>query len=195
LNALIRAKQIDALVAAWSVLQERNPTLIAALPFEDNLITNGSFESTILNGGLDWRVILLPGVVVRVDATTFFDGTHSLEVRFEDKANVNYHHVYQYVPVKPHTLYRFMGYMRTQNIASDSGPRFQVYDPWQPSNLFLSTENLVGTTSWRPEQLEFQTGPDTRLLIIRVARPPSGRFDNQIEGSVWIDRISLVPAE
>jgi len=87
LNALIRAKQVDALVAVWSVLQERNPVLIAPHPFEDNLVTNGSFESVILNGGLDWRVILLPAVVVRVDSTIFFDGTHSLEIRFEEKEN------------------------------------------------------------------------------------------------------------
>jgi hypothetical protein len=195
LDALIRAQQVDAVVAAWTALEERNSALISPRVFEDNLITNGSFENLILNGGLDWRVIPQTGVVVRVDSTDFFDGTHSLEIRFEQKQNVHYRYVFQYVPVKPNTLYRFVGYMRTQGITTDSGPRFQLYDAADPSKLSLSTENLVGTSSWQPEQLEFQTGPDTRLLTVRVARPPSTKFDNQIEGSVWIDRLSLISVE
>jgi len=195
LDALIRAQQVEAVMAAWKALEERNPALITSRAFENSLITNGSFESLILNGGLDWRIVPLRGVVVRVDTTTFFDGTHSLELRFEGGQNLYYHYVFQYVPVKPNTLYRFMGYMRTQGITTDSGPRFQLLDASDPSKLYLSTENLVGTSSWQPEQLEFQTGPETRLLIVRVARPQSTKFDNQIEGSVWIDRISLTPGE
>jgi hypothetical protein len=75
----------------------------------------------------------------------------------------------QYVPVHPATLYRFSGYMRVEGITTDSGPRFQIYDAEAPSKLFLSTENLTGSSSWSPERLEFTTGPETRLLVVRLA--------------------------
>ncbi len=88
-----------------------------------------------------------------------------------------------------------MGYMRVQGITTDSGPRFQIQDAYDSSKLSLSTDNLVGTSSWSPQQLEFKTGPKTRLLVIRVVRPASRKFDNQIAGTVWIDRLSLTAVE
>ena len=195
LDALISNKRVGELTTAWAALTKLNPTRIRQRAFDPNLITNGDFESEILNGGLDWRVGILEGVVVSVDSLTFFDGTHSLKIQFDGTHNLDYGHVYQYIPVKPKTLYRFTGYMRTQGITTDSGPRFQVYDAYDSSKLSLSAENLVGTSSWSPQQLELQTGPDTQLVVVRVARPSSRKFDNQIAGTVWIDRVSLNAVE
>ncbi|MFQ5926907.1 MAG: tetratricopeptide repeat protein [Terriglobia bacterium] len=195
LDALIRYERVDELVAAWAAVAERNPVQFRRSRFNRDLCTNGDFESEILNGGLGWRVTPVEGVVASVDSLTFFDGTHALKIRFDGTRNLDYRHVMQYVPVKPNTLYRFMGYMRIQDITTNSGPRFQLYDPYDTSRLFLTTENLVGTTNWSPQQLEFKTSPETRLLVIRVARPPSRKFDNLIAGSVWLDRLSLTPVE
>jgi len=195
LDGLIRHRRTDELTAAWAALAARNPGKIRQHPADPNLITNGDFESEILNGGLDWRVSPVEGVVVSVDSHAFFDGTHSLKIQFDGKHNVDYPHVFEYVPVKANTLYRFMGYMRVQGITTDSGPRFQIQDAYDSSKLSLSTDNLVGTSGWLPQQLEFKSGSKTRLLVIRAARPPSAKFDNQIAGTVWIDRLSLIPVE
>ncbi len=195
LDALLWAGRTDEVRATWALLQERNPTLIPHRPFDPNLMTNGDFESVILNGGLGWRVQPVEGVVVRVDSLTFFDGTHSLEIRFDGTHNVNYHHVSQLVPVKPNTLYQFTGYMRVREITTDSGPRFQLYDAFDPSRLYLCTENLVGSSSWSPHQLEFRTERETRLLVIRVARPASRKLNSRVAGTLWIDRVSLHIAE
>jgi len=195
LDALIASKRVDLLTSAWAELAKRNPTRLRQRAFDPNHLTNGDFEGEILNGGLDWRVGILEGVIVTVDGLRFFDGTHSLKIQFDGTRNIDYGHVYQFVPVKPKTLYRFTGYMRVQGITTDSGPRFQIYDAYDPSKLFLSTENLVGTSGWSPQQLEFQTSPDTQLLIVRVARPASQKFDNQIAGALFIDRVILNAVE
>ncbi|MBI4461776.1 MAG: hypothetical protein HY653_02615, partial [Acidobacteria bacterium] len=195
LDGLIRHRRVEELVAAWQALVERHPVVFRRPRYDSNLLLNGDFESEILNGGLDWRVTPVEGVVVRVDSLTFFDGTRSLEIRFDGSRNTVYHHVLQYVPVRPRTLYRFMGYVRAEGITTDSGPRFQLYDVYQPDRFFLSTENVRGTMSWTLEQLEFTTGPETRLLALRLARPPSPKLDNQIAGTAWIDRLSLTPVE
>jgi hypothetical protein len=191
LNGLIGDKRVDDLVQAWAAMAERYPTIIRQRPYEENAIYNGSFEREIMNGGLDWRVIPTEAATVGIDGLTFFDGTQSLRIRFEGKHNLDYYHTYQFVPVKPNTLYRFLGYMRTDKITTDSGPRFQIFDAYDAKRLNLATEKLTGTTSWTPLHLEFRTGPETRLLMIRVGRYPSARIDSLISGTVWVDRLSL----
>jgi len=195
LDALIQAQRVDDLTAAWAVLEERHPTQIRKRAYDPNLITNGDFESDILNGGLGWRVRPVEGVVVSVDNLTFFDGTRSLRIAFDGKHNADYRHVFHYIPVKPNSLYRFLGYMRVQGITTDSGLRFELEDAYDRRRLYLTTENLIGTSSWSPQQLEFKTGPDTRLVLLRVVRPSSRKFDNLITGTAWVDRVSLNAVE
>jgi hypothetical protein len=191
LDALIQHEGVARLVAAWDTLAHYFPAEINPQLSDHNLVTNGSFEFEILNGGLDWRVIPVKGVVVSVDSQTFFDGVRSLRIEFGGRDNLEYSHVFQYIPVKPKTLYRFTGYLRVQGVTTDSGPRFQIYDAYDIHRLFLSTGNVVGTSGWSPQQLEFRTDLDTRLLVLRLARPLSRKFDNQITGTVWIDRLNL----
>jgi hypothetical protein len=83
--------------------------------------------------------------------------------------------------------------MRAQGITTDSGPRFEVLDAYNPSKLFVSTENVTGTSDWSAHQLEFKTSADTHLLIVKIARPISHKFDNHLAGTVWIARVTLLP--
>lgn len=195
LDALVTANEPDRVEQAWTSMVERFPAQLRPRIAYPNRVVNPGFEFEILNGGLDWRVIPTPGANVRVDSLTFFDGVHSLRIQFDGKHNLDYGNVMQYVPVRPQTLYRFSGYMRVEGITTDSGPRFQIYDAEAPTRLFLSTENLTGNSSWSPERLEFTTGPETRLLVLRVTRPFSRKLDNLIAGTVWIDQINLSSAE
>jgi hypothetical protein len=191
LDALIQSKEVVRLSEIWSDLAQRFPTQIPRLVSGSNLVTNGSFESDILNGGLDWRVLPTEGVVVSLDSVGAFEGARALRVKFDGSRNVIYGHVFQYVPVQPKTRYRFSGHMRVQGITTDSGPRFQVCDAYNRTKLFVSTENLVGTSGWSEQHAEFTTLADTRLLLVRVVRPVSTKLDNQIAGTVWIDDVRL----
>lgn len=193
LDALIQHQEADRLVAAWSALAERFPAQLGPLVTSSNLVANGSFEHDILNGGLDWRVVPVEGAVVSLDSQDAFEGARALSIEFNGKRNLDYGHVFQYVAVQPNTRYRFSGAVRVKGITTDIGPRFQVFDAFDMGNLFQSTENIVGTSGWSSRQLEFKTKADTRLLVIRVARPPSNKLDKQIGGTVWIDQVSLTP--
>ena len=195
LDVLIAHQKADELRAAWARLAERNPALSRWGPSAPNQITNADFENEILNGGLDWRVAPVAGVVVRVDSLRHFDGAHSLEITFEGTRNVDYAHVVQFVPVKPDTGYRFVGYLRAERITTDSGPHFVIQDAGDSRRFQIATEGVVGTLNWMPQQLAFRTGPETRLLSVRVARLPSRKFDNLISGTVWIDHVNLTPVE
>lgn len=192
---LIKAKRTDELKSSWAALAERFPTKIRLRSFETNALTNSDFEVDMLNGGLGWRIAPVESVTVRLDSLIYFDGTASLQIEFGGKDNLNYYHVFQYVVVQPGKLYQFTGYMRTRDITSDSGPRFEIYDAYNQGRLFLSTAGLISTNSWAQQQIVFKTPPETRLLVLRVARPRSQKFDNKLSGTVWVDRLVLALAD
>ena len=193
LDALIQHRAVDLLTEAWTALCLRFPQEVCARESRPNLITNGDFALPLLNGGLDWRVIPVEGGAVSEDASVGVSGSKSLRIDFDGTQNLDYAHVLQYVPVTPNTGYAFSAYMRAQGITTDSGPRFDVLDAYDPSKLFLSTENVTGSSDWSPRQLEFKTGADTRLLIVKITRPISHKFDNHLAGTVWTARVSLLP--
>jgi hypothetical protein len=191
LDALIHHKETGQLKEAWSALAGRFPEQIRRPASDSNSVTNGSFESEILNGGFDWRIIPAEGAAVSLDSDAAFESGRALQIKFDGSHNVDYGHVFQYVLVRPNTRYQFSGYMRVQGITTDSGPRFEVFDAYNIADLLVSTENLVGTSGWSKESAQFTTKPDTHLLVIRVARPLSSKFDNQIAGIVWVTGVSL----
>jgi hypothetical protein len=191
MDALIQHREVEPLLEAWSALRERFPADIRPRAADGNSVSNGNFEFEILNGGLDWRVTPVEGAAISVESDGAREGLRALRIEFDGAHNLDYYHVSQFVPVTPGTRYNFSAEMRAKGITSDSGPRFQLYDAYDMGKLFLSTENLVGNIEWSPEHLEFRTGPDTRLLMVRVGRPASRKFDGRIAGTVWIRRVSL----
>ncbi|PYU76578.1 MAG: hypothetical protein DMG49_01280, partial [Acidobacteria bacterium] len=196
LNFQLEAGSVTAAEEVWlRLLELKLPfNLPQTFPYLDALIQHhGSFEHDILDGGLDWRVVPVDGAVVSMDFEDAFEGSRALRIEFNGRRNLDFGHVFQYVTVQPNTRYRFSGAMRVKGITTDSGPRFEVSDAFEMGKLFLSTENTVGTSGWSSQQFEFKTKADTRLLILRVARPSSEKLDNLIKGTVWIDRVSLAP--
>jgi hypothetical protein len=190
-DALIQFQRTADLRPVWA---EVVPEDARAAQASGNLITNGNFEETMLNEGLDWRVIPVDGVFVSVDGTTAHDGARSLRVEFGAAGNLAYQHTFEFVPVESDTEYEFSGYLRTAEITSDSGPRFELYDAADPQRLNFATDEILGTTDWTAERLRFRTGADTHLLIVRVARPTSQSLDNRLSGTVWVDDVRLAKA-
>jgi hypothetical protein len=158
-----------------------------------SLIWNGGFETKPLNGGFDWRIAPTAGVRMAWDSEIFHSGGRSLRVDFDGSANVNFEHVWQYVPVQPGRRYRFAAFLRTEGLNTDSGIRFEIRDVSRPGSPSSFTSNLVGTLGWSGQDLDFTAGPETKLLKIILRRPPSEKFANRIRGTAWIDDVALVP--
>jgi len=166
-----------------------------------SLIWNGGFEGELLNGGFDWRYRPVDGVDVNLDVSNVHGGNRSLRLIFDDTANVNFEHVSQYVVVAPRTHYRFRAFVRSQDLTTDSGIRFQIEDASHPdsSSQFQRdppqfTPNVVGTQPWTSNDAEFTTGAQTNLLSVTLRRVPSNRLANKISGTAWVDDISLTPS-
>ena len=163
-----------------------------------NLIFNPTFSREPLNGGFDWRIFDSREVPIRIDKQTFLKNRRSLRIEFTGSSNQDFAQVYQYVPVRPSTPYDFSVWLKTQGISTDHGPYFEIIDihlagqsPQSAVVLFQTTQ-LLGDNEWTELDQHFTTGPSTQLLVVRLRRFPSTKFDNLIKGRVWIGNVVLV---
>jgi hypothetical protein len=196
IDTLIKTGRADAAYHVWTDIQARG--LIRTPPGgpNQNLITNGNFEDPLLNMGFGWRILDVPGVYAGQDTATFHSPGHSLSVQFTGNQNLNYHQVFQFVRVSPNHEYQLDAFMKTQDITSDSGPRIEVVDVYDPRALDKFTPAMTGTSGgWNPLNMDFKTGPNTQLLLVLLVRPPSKADDNTaITGKVWLDDVQITSA-
>lgn len=196
MDVLISTHQADQAVKVWTSLREKGliPATDESTP--QNLVENGDFENALLGFGFDWRVAGVNGVYVGLDDSAYHSAAKSLLIQFPGNQNVEYHNVYQFVPVSPNQHYHLSAFMKTQGITTDSGPSIEVKDAYNPVLLDLYTHQLTGTSpAWMPLTLDFKTGPKTSLIVVAVARVASQKFDNMIAGRVWIDDVKLTPSD
>jgi hypothetical protein len=189
LDALIKTQDVNGAVAAWAAVVPQPPN-------KENLVSNGNFQTDIVNGGFDWRILPRAGALVTQGAIHGLGGNtggRELRIDFDGTQNLMYDAVLQFVPVESNTGYEFVARMRAESLTTDSGISLQVVDAYDPNKLLGGTEPLTGSTGWSDYKFRFTTGPRTRLLLVRVMRLPSQKFDRKISGSFAVSRVSLVP--
>jgi len=184
---LIEKQEVVAAQTECQQLAGINRSLLPYLPSRENLVVNGGFEENVLNGGFDWWYESNPHAALAIDTSEFYGGTRSLSVTF-DGQNPADAGIFQFVVVKPHTEYDFSAESRTEDIESASGPRFDIVDAYTNAPYVL-TDDLLGTNPWRLQQAQFQTGPNTNLVLLKIVRQPAGPL---IRGKLWVDDLRLV---
>ena len=163
-------------------------------PQGNSLLWNGDFGRDFVNGGLDWRWVVLPGVAIDFDAPPPAHGPRSLRLEFGGGSNLALDEPSQFVPVEPDRTYHFRATIRTEGITTESGLRFVLTDANHPAGARLVTENLTGTHPWTNLEGDLTTGAQTHFLLLRLHRDPSRLFENKLSGTVWVADVSLVPA-
>jgi tetratricopeptide (TPR) repeat protein len=183
---LIAKQEVTAAQTAWQQLAQIDEEIQPYLPSRENLVVNGGFEETLLNGGFDWWYKSNPHAALAIDTDQFYSGTQSLSVTFDGRNSPDAG-IAQFIPVKPDTDYEFSAESKTQDIDSASGPRFAIADAYTNSSYVL-TDDLLGTNPWHKQRARFHTGPTTNLLFLNVVRQPAAPL---IRGKLWIDDVRL----
>ncbi|HEV2272729.1 MAG TPA: carbohydrate binding domain-containing protein [Acidobacteriaceae bacterium] len=183
---LIAQHEVDAAKTAWQQLAKVDPSLEPYLPSQRNLVVNGGFEENLLNGGFDWWFQSYSHAELNIDTNEFRTGTRSLSVTF-DGQSVPGPQLVQFIPVKPNTSYEFSVESRTQDIDTASGPRFAITDAYTNQSYVL-TDDTLGSTPWRIQEARFQTGSNTKLVMLKIVRDPPQPL---IRGKMWIDDVML----
>ena len=193
LDALISYRDVEHALKVWSSLVERFPSLVPPSAWGKNLVTNGDFRTSILNGGFDWRVNPVAGAAVTQDLTDSAAGARPLRVDFDGPQNLYYDSVAQFVATQPNTRYDFSALLGSDGITTDSGVGLRISDAYNPAELLGSTDTLIGTAPSSEHKFSFTTGPSMRLVLLTVIRVPSRKFDDKIAGTFRVGKVSIVP--
>ena len=158
---------------AWRIFQ---------FPLDNQpLLFNASFETESMNGAFDWRISSNDNAEARRDTTVAKDGLASLLVNFSGKENPDYASVWHWLPVEMGKSYNLTFWMKTEAISTNEGVYAEVDGQ--------SSEKQLGTTYWQQFTIPFTaTGS---LVVTRLRRVPSKKFDNLIKGKVWVDAFAL----
>jgi tetratricopeptide (TPR) repeat protein len=187
IDFLISRREFIEAAQVWKArLQEEG----IAGPSHENAVTNGGFErEKVLGGGFDWRIGTVSGAEVSFDHSIAFEGKSSLKIAFNGKENVDFHHVYQYVVLKPNTDYLLKAHMKTEDVTTKSGLKIEVMGVGP--RFYKASEALIGDNTWKGLTVPFRTPPLSQAGIIRVRRARTEKFDRFIAGTVWVDNIQI----
>jgi tetratricopeptide repeat protein len=155
-----------------------------------NQLFNPDFENEFTKAVFDWKILPLEGVEAGRDGSQAWSGHWSLRIRFHGQANVDYQYVTQAVYLTPGT-YRLLAHIKTDSLTTDQGVRLRIFDRDAPQRLDVGTEQVTGTLDWTSLQKVFTVAAPTNLVTIQVRRNPSLKIENKIDGTVWIDKLSL----
>ncbi len=183
---LIQHKEVDEAVLVWEQAANRF-RLSSYLPSSNNLIVNGRFDLSVLNGGFDWHYEQQSGVTLTLDPSDFHAGRRSLLISF-DGPGINDAGIYQLIAVQPNTTYDFTGYYKNGEIEGAGGPHFTIQDMYSQA-VYYDSDELKDAGFWKSADGEFTTSPDCKLVVLHVRRLPAG---SPIRGKLWIDDLRLV---
>jgi len=157
---------------------------------QPSLIWNGSFEYDMLNGGFDWKVSETKGVDVFLDSDIHLLGSRSLGVTFDGTQNPDITIASQVVRAIPGAKYTLRGSIKTDSLTTANG-LFLSVEGHDCSGFYKKSDVITGTNFWREVYVEFDVPPGCSTLTIKVRRERSNKLDNKINGSAWIDGVSL----
>ena len=158
---------------------------------ESNWLFNGDFENEPSGVPFDWEITSIAGQVdTALDSKVAYTGSHSLRIRFAGTDNVNYGGAVQRTSA-PAGIYRFTAYIRTQDVTTDKGISFRIFDPENSARVDARTEQFVGTKGWTKVEQTFRVPAAAKLIELQVIREPTMKFDNKVSGTAWIDTVSL----
>jgi len=186
---LVAQHEVDQARLVWQQAAALSG-LSAYQPSPENLIINGDFNLNVLNGGFDWQYHKSKEVSLALDPTQSHGGHRSLLITF-DAQKIDDAGIGQLVPVKPSTGYDFSAYFKADDIRGAGGPQFAIQDLYTETTYFTS-DDLKDADYWKEVSGTFTTGPDTKLLLLRIQRYPAGL---PIKGKLWIDSIRLAAQE
>jgi dolichyl-phosphate-mannose-protein mannosyltransferase len=163
------------------------PVMAAALvPFliaqektggRENLLKNPSFESGM--EGWEFSAWDKKGVS-KIEEGDARDGTKSFMI---ENATADDSFLRQTVTVKPNTLYRLSGVIKTENVETKNfGATLSL------EGTFETTKSIERSKSWTRVEFEFDTGP---LATIKVGCR-LGHNSSKATGKAWFDQLELV---
>lgn len=153
-------------------------------------ITNPGFESPISNQAFGWRVRPEQYLDIQRVKSEKMEGSYSLQVMFSGRENINLLHLSQFVPVLPGKSHIVSFWWRSNNLTTDQRPFIEIIG-YDCRKSYWKSEMVPPSTDWQQQIIFFTLPEDCNAVRIRLRRNKSHRFDNKINGVLWLDNFIL----
>ena len=164
-------------------------------PEVSNGLFNGGFDHALGESlGLNWRLDKRPDSVhIERDSQHFHLGPASLAIHFNGQENVHLNAPWIRIPVEPGRNYQLTGYWSAEGLTTQNLP--YLFLSAEGARLEQKTEVPAHSFDWQSWSLEFTAPEQSRVVQFGLKRDPSNAFDRNIAGRLWLDQISLRPAQ
>lgn len=179
-SALLRRKSFDLaqdLWADWLGAGEKSY-------LHPERLTNTRFEREPSGCPFDWTIAQTPSVEVT--------RKNGLNVHFGGEENLEFANIHQLATVMPGN-YRLTVEVSAEQITTDRGPFFHVFDFENPTRFNSQTPEFKGNMPRTKVALDFRIPVGTQVIQIQLERRASQRFDNRIAGALRVYEVSLIP--
>jgi hypothetical protein len=160
-----------------------------------SLLWDGGFESGIFGGGFSWRIPWdSTDPQIGTDSREKHSGSRSLRLLFNGQSNLQFANICHYVSVQPSSSYQFSAWVRTRSLTSQQGVRFQLLSLGSQGKSAVVTADVRDSQPWTRIEMPWFSGKDVQEVQVCIARFRSDEPENKIQGTAWVDDVSLVPA-
>ncbi len=159
-----------------------------------SVVWDPSFESNVKGYSFAWQFKPIEqGVSIGFDKAERHSGSQSLRLSFDGKHNPDLEAVCTLAVVHPATIYRFSGWIKTENVTTEYGVGFRLHSYGISGGSVMNTRQIYGDNPFTLIDQTWTTGPDIRRVVICVSREPSDNPEVRISGTAWVDDVNLVP--
>jgi hypothetical protein len=165
---------------------------------QGSVVWDPSFESDINGYSFSWHFPAnAPGVTINLDKFEKLSGNQSLRLVFDGKHNPDLQAACTLAVVQPGFTYRFSGWVKTKDIATEQGIGFRLRSLDDGKFPVVKTREIHGTNTWTSLDQTWTAGPAGHRVEVCAIREQSDNPDVRISGFAWVDDVNLVlqPAE
>ena len=156
------------------------------------LLFNGGFEMAAKMLPFDWTINQARGMEITTDTNDPGEGQQSLRVTFGG-APMSFRNILQTLILDPGT-YTLSGMVKTENLVTVRGLNWGIYCNSSEGNTQLVVSpSFSGTQGWTRFSVDF-TVPARfcDYQTIRLELPARIAAERRIQGSIWVDGLSIV---
>ncbi len=191
-NVLVQNDRGEDAALFWQQATRKFPNAIPP-DIPGSVLWDGGFESDFRLGGLGWQYeSQMQSVQIAVDTQEKHSGNQSLRFMFTGRTNINFSGICHWVPVVPAGSYQFSAWVKTKSLTTEQGVRFSLASSGGKWPAVLTSE-LHGDQPWTNITLPWSAPLGAHFVRVCVARSPSDLEGEHIQGTAWIDDVSLIP--
>lgn len=156
-----------------------------------SILFNQDFADTFLQRGFGWRAIKSKDFTFKHQPKSKESTARNLHYRFKGWENLNFHHLYQIVPVTGGQMYEFTGQYKTKSLTTDQRPFIEVYG-YKCKTPYAKSEMVEADTDWTNVKFSFGVSDDCNAVVVRLRRHESRMIDNKLSGQLWLKNFEML---